>query len=196
MRRIISICAGILAGIIVVTGVTWSVAKASQVDSGVPTGGMLLSFRPRHVSGPDKGKCVCPICQYPTNPAVQVWVNGDDESNVAAIATTLDKACAASHDKKLKAFVVYVNATHETNKTLDKRLEEMAATSKMKNVALTYVTSADMMAVRDNEINVDPRVKNTVFVYKARKVSTKFVNLVADKPGLEALETAVTQIVK
>jgi hypothetical protein len=196
MRRIISICAGIIAGIIVVTGVTWSVAKASQVDSGVPTGGMLLSFRPRHVSGPDKGKDVCPLCQYPTNPAVQVWVNGDDESNVTAIATTLDKACAASHDKKLKAFVVYVNAAHEPNTSLDKRLAAIAATSKIKNVALTYVSGGDQVAVRDNEINIDPRVKNTVFVYKERKVRTKFVNLVANKPGLEALETAVTQIVK
>ena len=196
MRRVAGIFVGLAAATIVSLGVTFSLAKAPSLDSGVPVGGMLLSFRPRHLSGPDKGTDTCPLCQYPANPAVQVWVNGDDENNVEAIATRLEKASADYGTKKLKTFIVYVNATHQAEALFTQPIQKLAEKRKYHHVALTYVHSGDSSAVTDNQINVDPKIRNTIFVYKARKVTAKFVNLTASPRDLEALTIAMEHVVK
>jgi protocatechuate 3,4-dioxygenase beta subunit len=196
MSRAGVILVAALGTMLAVIGLTVGVALAHPPESGVPVGEMLLSIRPRHVSGPDRGTNVCPLCQYPDNPAVQVWVNGDDERNVAAIAAALDAQVGEKPAARLKAFVVYANAARQPDDQLLARLEPVAARSGLKRVAFVFITSGDLVAVRDNSINVDPAVRNTVFVYKQRKVAAKFVNLTADSRGLAALRAAVSAIVR
>ena len=72
----------------------------------------------------------------------------------------------------------------------------MAAQEKLQNVALVYLPGPTDEAVKDYEINTDAKVKNTVFVYKSRKVKAKFVNFVADKKGTDTLETAIKGVLK
>lgn len=191
MRLKPMILASIAVAFVFGFGLMRSLTGASQIKSGVNVGGMLLSFRPYHFTGSDKGTSVCPLCQYPNNPAVQVWVNTDDDKNVSAIVTVLDRLVTENRGKKLKAFVVYVNTGREPDAAERKRIEDLAARAKPKNVALLFVSSADLTAARDNEINPSPQVKNTVFVYKARKVAAKFINLAADAAGLARLENAI-----
>jgi len=127
---------------------------------------------------------------------VQVWINGDDENNVAAIAASLEKATVAHKPSKFKAFLVYYNVPDGSESALNKHLEDFAARNNLKNIAIVIEQSSDLNGLRDNEINIDARVKNTVVVYKAIKVSAKFINFRADKPGLDALQRAISDMVK
>ena len=196
MRHTNRLLTGALAAALTVSGLTLSLAKPGDVKSGVPVGGIVSAFTPHHVSGADKQTDTCPVCKYPTNPAVQVWVNTDDPKNVAQIADTLEKVAKANTGKKFKAFVVFINPNKEAGAKLGRQLEGIAARENLQNVALVYLPGPTDEAVKDYEINTDAKVKNTVFVYKSRKVNAKFVNLVADKKGVDTLETAIKGVLK
>ncbi len=192
---------GALAGVLALSGLGLSRAmapaeKAGGLRSGVPIGGMLSAFDPRHVTGADKNTNTCPVCKYPTNPAVQVWINNDDEKNVTAIAEDLEKATQANADKKMKAFLIFINPDKVAGDAMTHRLTKLASETKVKNVVLAYLPGPDHPAVGEYQINTDPGVKNTVFVYRNRKVNTKFVNFVADKKGLEELNAAIKKVVE
>ena len=196
MRRTNILFAGAFAAVLSISGLAISFAHSPEPKSGVAVGGMLSAYHPRHVSGADKQTDTCPVCKYPTNPAVQVWVNNDDPRNVEQIATTLEKVAKANSAKKFKAFVVFINPNKEQDSKLNKQLSDLAAKDKFQNVALAYLPGPDAEAVKEYEINTGPSVKNTVFVYKARKVNAKFVNLTADKKGEDTLQAAIKDVLK
>ncbi|HLJ54077.1 MAG TPA: hypothetical protein VKT77_03505 [Chthonomonadaceae bacterium] len=181
-----------IASIVVAAGQ----ALPQPAMSGVQVGGLISSFRPFHITGANRGSSVCPICQYPTNPAVQVWINGDDERNVAAIAGLLEHCTVAHSQSKFKAFLVYCSLDAKHDHALRASLEQVAQSNHLKNVAVVLVSSDNVNGYRDNNINTDPAVRNTVFVYKAARVSAKFVNLVADRRGLANLNAAIYTIVQ
>lgn len=163
-------------------------AVASAPDSGLKVGEITNAFEPHHVSGPDKGTDTCPVCKYGNRPAVQVWVNGDEPENVVAIANELDKKMAASK-AEFRAFVVYL--TH-CNKCVE-MTDTLAKKVKGNHVAMTHLPITSE-AVKDYKVNTASDVKNTVFVYKNRKVTAKFVNFKADAAGLKALNSAIAKI--
>jgi hypothetical protein len=185
---------GALAGAAALASITGVRALETGIHSGVEKGGMLSAFEPTHVTGADKHTQTCPVCKYPMNPAVQVWVNTDSDKNVATIIETLEKATKANAAKKLKAFVVYVNTDKRPAKEVEAKLEKLGSALKVQNVALAYLPGPQAEAVTDYQINTDAKVKNTVFVYKNRKVDTKFVNFTADKPSLDALNAAIKRV--
>lgn len=196
MRKQTLIFLGALVATVSIVGLTVGVAKTQDVTSGVKVGGVLGSFRPRHVTGADRGTNVCPLCQYPTNPAVQVWINNDDEKNVAEIAASLEKSTVTYKSRKLKAFIVFCDSGGQSGETMRQRLLEIAKTNNLKNVALVMESTGEPNAFRDNEICTNPKIRNTVFVYKNALVNAKFVNLVADSHGLSALDMAITDLLK
>lgn len=161
---------------------------ANAPDSGLKVGELTSAFEPHHVSGPDKGTDTCPVCKYGDRPAVQVWVNGDEPENVVAIAKDLDNKMASSK-AEFRAFVVYL--THCA------KCVEMTGTlaNKVKgaNVAMTHLP-IDSESVKDYKVNTSTDVKNTVFVYKNRRVVAKFVNLKGDAAGLKSLSAAIAKI--
>ncbi len=190
---------GTLVGTLALAGATFGFtmsgeAKSTESKSGVEKGGMLSAFHPTHVSGPDKKTNTCPVCKYPENPAVQVWVNNDDPKNVEKLVSTLEKSLEANKDKKMKAFVIYLNPGKKSGKLLEKDLTAMAKKNKIERVSIAYLTNPKDEAISEYKINTDAKVKNTVFVYKEREVKTKFVNLVADEKGLEELNQAITSV--
>ena len=71
----------------------------------------------------------------------------------------------------------------------------MAAKAKFDNIAMAYLPTKDK-AIQNYKVNVDAAVKNTVFVYRDRKVVAKFVNLKADKAGLSDLHAAIAKASK
>lgn len=165
-------------------------AMAAMVNSGLAVGEMVTPFHPTHVAGPDKGTDTCPPCKYGALPAVQVWVNTDDEANVAAIAKSLSSEVKSSKSD-LKSFVIKL--THCDACVASTK--DLAASTKLTNIGIAHLSSKDE-AVKNYKVNTDSSVKNTVFVYKDRKVVAKFVNLKGDKAGLGQLHAAIAKASK
>jgi len=163
---------------------------AGTVKSGLEVGEMVTPFHPTHVSGPDKGTDTCPPCKYGALPAVQVWVNNDDDANVMGIAKSLSAEVGASK-VDLKAFVIKLSSCDACVTST----KDLAAKGKFENIAMAYLPNKDT-AVKNYKVNTDASVKNTVFVYRDRKVVAKFVNLKADKAGLGDLHAAIAKASK
>lgn len=160
-----------------------------KLSSGIKVGENVSAFMPHHVTGADANTNTCPVCKYGMIPAVQVWVNGDSPKNVEKIAKDLDARIHQAGDSNHKGFIVFVEPTNVDKTKLEANLKAMAADANLHHVALTYVTT-DNDAIKDYQINLNPGVKNTVFVYNNRKVESKFVNLNASK--MDAFNTALT----
>ena len=188
--------AGAIAGTLAILGGAASLAFAPKLNSGVEAGETLSAFQPHHVTGANKNSDTCPVCMYPQNPAVQVWVNGDDEKNVRALVRNLEQETTANKAKKFKAFVVFINPQRQSASVMNAKLAKIGAEEKLKNVALAYLPGPTDPAVTDYKINTAETVKNTVFVYRARKVATKFVNFTADAADLKTLDAAISQVTK
>jgi protocatechuate 3,4-dioxygenase beta subunit len=184
----------LLGAVILGVGVAMSaIAVNRTVDSGLKIGDFVSAFHPNHVTGPHKGTDTCPPCTYGKLPAVQAWANGDDSKNVEAIARLLDRKVGNWNKSEFKAFMIFV--TDESKKAdTAKKIEEVAGKSGAK-IAMAWI-GKDNEAVESYAINVDPAVKNTVLVYKDMKVSSKFVNLVADEKGMKELALAIDKITK
>jgi protocatechuate 3,4-dioxygenase beta subunit len=165
-----------------------------QIASGVEVGGALAAFHPTHVAGPDAGTSTCPVCKYGARPAVQAWFNAYDPKTAGGIAKTLDKAIADQGSANLKAFLVFIRPGSETDEQFASQLRSFAEQNKLQNVAVTYVPAPTDGAVKQYQINTDGKVRNTVFVYRNRKVASKFVNLTADAKDLQRLSGAIRNV--
>ncbi|HSV72960.1 MAG TPA: hypothetical protein VLH79_04305 [Chthonomonadales bacterium] len=171
--------------------------RAAALVSGIERGGMLPAYHPKHVAGPDRDTDTCPVCKYGGRPAVQVWVNTDDPKNVAGIVAALEAAIVAHRDRDLKAFVTFFNHGGQSAEAFEQTLRQMAEKHGVKNVAITYLPRGPQdPAVRSHRINTDEAVRNTVFVYRDRRVSSRFVNLTADERGLQQLRAAIRRVVQ
>lgn len=163
---------------------------ALAANSGLAVGESVTPFHPVHVTGPNKGTKACPPCTYGNKPQVQVWVNGDSLENVAKIAGLLNKT--ATKNETFKGFVIFLtDATSETEKTLQEVNKKFGYDA----IAMATLAPGDT-AVKNYKVNLDAEVKNTVFVYKDKKVTAKFVNLEATEKGLGMLNEAIAKITK
>ncbi|SRR5581483_2560501 len=171
-----------------ITTLAIAAAAFSGANSGLAVGEMVTPFHPNHIFGPNKGTNACPPCTYGNRPAVQVWVNEDDSKNVVAIANDLsDKVKASKHE--LKAFVIQMTCCQECVDSIT----AVAKQVKADNIGIAHIAQTDS-AVKNYKINTDSEVKNTVIVYKDKKVVAKFVNLKADKKGLDELNAAIAKV--
>lgn len=184
----------LLAALGVVVLAASALGAPEALKSGVGKGAMLPAYKPTHVTGPDKGTSTCPVCKYPRNPAVQAWINTDNDKNVAALVSALEKTALANHEAKLKAFVVFVNPKREAADVVADRLKKLGAKLNLEHVSLMYLPGPEDPAVKGYGINTDARVRNTIFVYKNRTVNTKFVNFSADEKGVKTLNEAIAGV--
>jgi len=128
-------------------------------------------------------------------PAVQVWVNGDDEQNIGAIADALSRAVKSNEAAEFKAFLIFVTPKDADATAFAEKLAKIAQDRKIENVGFAYLSPEDR-AIRGYRMNLEEPVKNTVFVYKNKTVTHKMINLKADKQGLEKLQAAISDITK
>ena len=178
-----------LIGSALLVGAVVLPALAFVPDSGLKVGEMVTPFHPKHVSGPLKGTSDCPPCTYGNRPQVQVWVNGDDEKNITAIAKLLNDATKDMKKSELKTFVIFVTDDAKKAEAMLAQLAEKTG----HEVALAYLAKKNE-AVSNYKVNLSPDIKNTVFVYKNRTVQAKYVNLKADEKGLAQLGASVKTI--
>jgi hypothetical protein len=92
-------------------------------------------------------------------------------------------------DKRLKAFFVFIS---DSGKAIEPLLSALAQKSNAYEVALTYLSRGNP-AVADYKINLGPAVKNTVMIYRRRRVTQNFVNLQADDKDLASLQAALSE---
>lgn len=167
-------------------------AFALAPTSGLKSGETVSAFHPTHVTGPLKGSDSCPPCTYGVLPQVQVWVNGDNAENIAAIAKTLNDAVAANKSKKLQAFFIVLTDKANQAKTAE-LIKSVNAKAGSDNVHMAWLLKDDK-AISDYKVNTGADVKNTIMLYKNRKVTDNMVNLKADKSGLGSLQAAIGKI--
>jgi protocatechuate 3,4-dioxygenase beta subunit len=196
MRPTTALLSGLLVGAAMLSGIAQNAPKEQDLNSGIKKGGVLPAFNPQHVTGPDKGTQVCPVWKYGMRPAVQVWVNTDNTKNVGAIASALEKAVNEHSDKELKAFVIFIKPKEETDQAITKQLEDLAADKKLDKIGMAYIPGPKDEAAQGYQINTDPKVKNTVFVYKQKTVEDRFVNLKGDDKGITSLNKAIANVLK
>lgn len=124
-------------------------------------------------------------------PQIQVWINHDNEANVAKLVKTLNDAVVSKRAKKLKAFFIFVD---KDGASLEPKLVALADKLKTPDVALAYL-GPDNEAVGDYKINLDPKVKNTVMLYRMREIKWQHVNLDAAKDAKD-LTRAIDELTK
>jgi hypothetical protein len=180
----------VLAGI----AAALAVPAIAGLGSGLERGERVVPFHPKHVVGPLAGTSNCFPCTFQNRPQVQVWVNGDKPENVARIAKTLSGAMNTYKGNEFKALVVFVTDA-KSQDSVSRSVLATAKANKIDNVGMAVIAK-DNEAIADYKINLDPGVKNTVFVYKNWQVANKIVNLSADDKGLATLSGAIASIAK
>ena len=157
------------------------------VESGLNVGETVTPFNPTHISGPDKGTDNCPPCTYGDRPAIQVWLSPKESAeNVEAFAKAISEAVKTHKESEFKGFLINLTMCDGcVNKA-----KAMAKDTAYTNIGIATLSMEDK-AVARYKVNTSNEVKNTVIVYKDKKVVSKFVNLKLDKYGLKKLNAAI-----
>jgi protocatechuate 3,4-dioxygenase beta subunit len=165
---------------------------AFNANSGLNVGEMVTPFHPKHISGPDKGTDTCPPCKYGSRPAVQAWMSPSEKPDtVMAIAKTLSANVEAHKAAELKGFMIMLTMCQ----ACEGKAGKFAEAAKIENLGIATLSTGDK-AVQNYKVSTEKDVKNTVFVYKNKKVVAKFVNLTDSKDDLAKLEAAIASAAK
>jgi protocatechuate 3,4-dioxygenase, beta subunit len=153
-----------------------------KLTSGLEVGSNCPAFYPLHLSGADAGKKACPMCKYGYGQGVMVWFNHANLDHMSEFVQAFEKEMQAKGEKQLRVFFIYMNPFYKENPSatpqeiLKGKLAKWAEEQNLKKVALTWIPSpVDKTTAKVYDIN--PKAKNTVFVYKSRRVASKWVNI-------------------
>lgn len=155
--------------------------KTNDLESGLELGDNCPAFDPLHLSGADAGRIVCPMCKYGYGQGIMVWFNHTNIDTLKYFVKALEQEMAQRGPKNLRVFLIYMNPTYKINdatgqKLLQDKLLKWCVDQNLKQVALLWVPSpVDKESCGLFKIN--PKVENTVFVYKKRKIAAKWVNI-------------------
>jgi hypothetical protein len=154
---------------------------AKKAKSGCPVGGQVVPFEVLDVTGPNKGKEVCYVCQNGAKPVVLIFAREIDKG-VASLVKAVDEAHKGS--KSAGAFLVLMSKDQRAGEDKLKKLQTETGASIPLTVNKLGEKSPD-------GFEVNPAVKTTVLVYKERKVVNNFaLDAVAEKDVKEIVEAA------
>lgn len=153
---------------------------STGIKSGLELGDNCPAFEPIHLSGADKGKDACPMCKYGSGQGVMVWFNHTSLDTLKQFALQLEKEMEQRGEKKLRVFLVYMNPTYKINDAksqavLRGKIIRWCEENNLNRVAMLWVNSP----VDENckLYHINPKVKNTVMLYKKRKVEAKWIDM-------------------
>ncbi|CAN5163271.1 hypothetical protein BH09BAC3_BH09BAC3_17710 [soil metagenome] len=153
----------------------YPVDKSKTLASGLSVGENCPAFDPIHFSGSDKGTKRCPMCSYGSGQGIMIWWNDRNTATLAAQLKKLDPLIDKYGVKKLRVFALYMNPERKSQKAVTKEMTLLVDHAKLKNVALLYAPiPADLEIFKLYQIN--QQVKNTILIYRKRKVVDKFIN--------------------
>lgn len=168
----------------------YPVALHTNIKSGLAIGSNCPAFDPLHISGADAGRHVCPMCKYGYGQGIMVWFNHANLDQMKNFATTLESEMKQRGEKNLRVFLVYMNPFYkEKNGEGEKVLGEIrkwCAGQNLQHVAMLWVPSP-VDAESCGLYKINPAVKNTVFVYKKRKITDKWINIDYNDKYLKAI---------
>jgi protocatechuate 3,4-dioxygenase, beta subunit len=159
----------------------YPVTKVKSPESGLAIGSNCPAFDPVHLSGADKGSTACPMCKYGSGQGVMVWFNHANLDEMKDFVTTFEKEMNDRGVKKLRVFLVYMNPYYKENdseglRILQKKITDWCELQNLTQVAMLWIPSPV-----DNETaglyKMNPKVKNTILVYKKRRVVAKWVDI-------------------
>jgi len=149
----------------------------NRIKSGLEIGEDNPSFTPFHAWGPDKGTRTCPVCKYGRYHGIVYFVgNNPNWTEIKEWLTFLEQE-NIKREKYLKAYFVYGNEKGYSKSNRQKELEQLGKELGLENIALTFVPSfSDIQSeVHLNKIN--PKVENTIIIYRHRNIIGKFIDL-------------------
>lgn len=167
-------------------------AGLPKMKSGLSLGANCPAFDPLHLSGPDIGKTTCPMCKYGYGKGIMLWFNHANLDHLAAWTTRLEKEMEFRGEKELRIFMIYMNPFYKENDSetaisiIQKKIREWCEELGLKKVAMTWIPSpTDKETAGLYKIN--PEAKNTVFVYRKRRIAAKWVNVEYDDATIESI---------
>lgn len=168
----------------------------ASTNSGLLPGEECPAFSPQHAFGPDKGSSACPMCKYGYKQGIMAWVNTDDWSETAKLGRFLEAKILEKGLKNMRAFIIYMNPKRLPPADVSSTLNVFAKNAGLKNVALLYISSPDDPKTSHlYRLNSNKEVRNTVFVYKGRRVADTFVNIDYSTESLAALMKRLNQAI-
>jgi hypothetical protein len=172
----------ILTSVAVLLAVSLAVADdAKKAKSGCPVGGQVSPFEVHDVTGPNKGKEVCYVCQNGARPVVLIFSRQVDKG-VASLVKAVDEAHKGK--KNAGAFLVLLEKDQRAGEEKLAKLQAETGAS----IPLT-VNKAGEKSPEGYSVNAD--VKNTILVYKDRKVVNNFaLDSITEKDVKEIVEAA------
>lgn len=156
-------------------------AVKKNIQSGLAIGANCPAFDPLHLSGADKGKSTCPMCRYGYGKGVMVWINHANLDQMSQFVKIMETEMIQRGEKNFRVFIVYMNPFYKDNdeegfRILQKKIRLWCEEQQLNKVAVVWVPSpVDQESSQLFRIN--PEAKNTVFVYKKRKVAAKWVDM-------------------
>jgi protocatechuate 3,4-dioxygenase, beta subunit len=159
----------------------YPVTKVKSPESGLAIGSNCPAFDPVHLSGADKGSMACPMCKYGSGEGVMVWFNHADLDEMKGFVTTFEKEMNDRGVKKFRVFLVYMNPFYKENdkeglRILQKKIIEWCEKQNLVQVAMVW-TPSPVDKETAGLYKMNPKVKNTVLVYKKRRVVAKWVDM-------------------
>ncbi len=111
-----------------------SSAPIKKIQSGLPVGSPCPAFGPLHFSGADAGKEACPMCKYGYGQGIMVWFKHTNLDTFKQFAQTLENKMIEVGEKKLRVFLIYMNAVNQLDETQEKitkdKIKEMVHSPK------------------------------------------------------------------
>ncbi len=152
--------------------------NVSAYFSGLEIGSDCPAFDPLHISGADAGTKACPMCKYGKGQGMMIWINDPSLPAVSSFITMLDNEVQKKGINNFRVFLMYMKPASEEKDAAIKKLISWTTQMNIRNVAVTLVPSAtDATTAQAYNINSSLNIYNTVFIYKKRMVTNKFINI-------------------
>jgi protocatechuate 3,4-dioxygenase beta subunit len=160
-----------------------------KLSSGLEVGSPCPAFDPLHLSGADTGKKVCPMCKYGYGQGIMIWFNHANLDQMSGFIKSLETEMKNRGEKKLRVFLIYMNpfyqeSTDPEHQIVGRKIKEWCEKQQLEKVAMTWIPSP-VDPETAGVYHINPEAKNTIFVYKNRKVTAKWVNVEYDQKSLK-----------
>ncbi len=119
---------------------------------------------------------------------MQVYLQNESPANTVAIARVLDEAVKQHQKAEFKAFILF-----KPGDPAEAALVKLNAPG----VGVASLQGEAMEALKLYKVSSDPRVKNTIILYRKRKAAETFVNLdCTQEAGRKTLLDAIARLSK
>ena len=123
---------------------------------------------------------------------VQVWTSPSEKpETVSAFAKALSANVDTHKDVEFKGFLIMLTMCPDC----EAKAAKFAEGAKIENIGIATLATTNR-AIKAYRVNTADEVKNTIIVYRNKRVTAKFVNLTDSKEDLDKLEAAIREVTK